>query len=72
MYQLENMMHNGDAVVHPSQPEVVPIRLLAELLALLPVQLQQLLSALFSHNQTFKDTGRKLIHSSDPSSSKPG
>ena len=29
MYQLENVMHNGDAVAHPSQPEVVPIRLLA-------------------------------------------
>jgi len=46
MYQLENMMHNAEAVAHPSQPKVVPIRLLAKLLALLPVQLGHFLSAL--------------------------
>ena len=25
MYQLENVMHEDDAVVHPNEPEVVPI-----------------------------------------------
>ena len=68
------MMHKHDAVAHPSQPEVVPIKPLAELPALLSVRLRQFVFAfLFPQlnlKQCFKDTSGKLMRSSDFSSSK--
>ena len=67
-------MHNGDVVAHPSQPEVVILGRVACIVAC-PIAATFIcisFPTIKPVSSTFKDTGRKLIHSSDPSSSKPG